>query len=1010
MTNNTNNKSKLDRPGPRLKTSACPIGMQDGHDKYATATLKTRTPVNIGTWNVRTLRPFDTKVNIELQHTLKCYKWNILGLAEMRYKGNGEMTTSEGHKIYYSGSDKHQYGVGFIINKANINCVINFKPISDRLALIRIQAKPFNITLIQVYAPTSSNHTEEETDEFYNKLQMALDHSNKHDIKIVLGDFNAKIGKDSLNNYGKVIGSSCNATTNENGQKLLDFITYNQMVAANTLGIHKPSRIHTWKSPDGKTSNQIDYILVSQRFRSAICTASTRAFPKADIYSDHNLVLMKFKVHLKKQKKETYKRIKYDLDKLRDPNIRGTYELLTQEKIQAILGNKDCLSDINRMIEEVNTAIADTAETILGKQKKINKPWITEEILNLCDIRRTLKPKRNTSEGRKQYNETNRQIKTSIKLLQEKWITEQCQYLDDCIATNNTKIAYNVVKKLTTEKVPRSQIILDRTGKELTEDKEVLDRWTEYCSDLYNYDVQGNNEILNNHNSNTNDEPPILRSEVEDAMKSLKLGKSPGTDNIPAELLIAAGGNIVDVYTIICNHIQNNEEWPTEWTKSIIITIPKKGNIKLCNNYRTLSLINHASKIMLRVILNRLKPQAEHVLAEEQAGFRKGRSTTEQIFNINLLHQKYNDHQLALYYVFIDFKKAFDRVWQKALWATMHKAGMSPKLIKVINNLYDSAMSSVLHNGKLGSWFKTTTGVRQGCLLSPTLFNIFLEEIMNDALENFEGLVNVSGRPINNLRFADDIAGIASSNSELQELVQRIHESSKKYGMEISQEKTKVMTNQYAQITQPIQIENKTLEEVKSFKYLGATISDEGSKPEIMSRIAQANNALAKLQPIWKSQTIRLETKLKLMKSLVHSIFLYGSETWTINKEIEKRITAFENKCYRRILNIKFQDKVSNERLHQMLDEAIGSRDQLMDIIKRRKLKWYGHVTRGNGLSKTILQGTVQGKRKQGRPKKTWMDNIKEWTGMNHNQIKSKASNRNQWKELVHSINGAPTT
>ena len=105
------------------------------------------------------------------------------------------------------------------------------------------------------------------------------------------------------------------------------------------------------------------------------------------------------------------------------------------------------------------------------------------------------------------------------------------------------------------------------------------------------------------------------------------------------------------------------------------------------------------------------------------------------------------------------------------------------------------------------------------------------------------------------------------------------------------------------------------------------------------------------------------------MKSLVHSIFLYGSETWTINKEIEKRITAFENKCYRRILNIKFQDKVSNERLHQMLDEAIGSRDQLMDIIKRRKLKWYGHVTRGNGLSKTILQGTVQGKRKQGRPK-----------------------------------------
>ena len=95
---------------------------------------------------------------------------------------------------------------------------------------------------------------------------------------------------------------------------------------------------------------------------------------------------------------------------------------------------------------------------------------------------------------------------------------------------------------------------------------------------------------------------------------------------------------------------------------SLIITLPKKGNLQLCQNYRTIRLISHSSKVMLKVIMNRLKPQAENVIAEEQAGFRAGRSTTEQIFNLRILCEKYLQHQQNLYHVFIDFRKAFDRV------------------------------------------------------------------------------------------------------------------------------------------------------------------------------------------------------------------------------------------------------------------------------------------------------------------------------------------------------------
>ena len=177
----------------------------------------------------------------------------------------------------------------------------------------------------------------------------------------------------------------------------------------------------------------------------------------------------------------------------------------------------------------------------------------------------------------------------------------------------------------------------------------------------------------------------------------------------------------------------------------LVITLPKKGNLQLCQNYKNISLICHPSKVMLKIILNRLQPKAEEIIAEEQAGFRAGRSTTEQIFNLRILCEKYLQHQQNLYHVFIDFKKAFDRVWHEALWATMRKNNINASIIRAIENLYDKAQGAVLFNGSTGE-FRTTVGVRQGCLLSLTLFNIFLEGIMCETLDDHEGSVSIRGR------------------------------------------------------------------------------------------------------------------------------------------------------------------------------------------------------------------------------------------------------------------------
>ena len=131
---------------------------------------------------------------------------------------------------------------------------------------------------------------------------------------------------------------------------------------------------------------------------------------------------------------------------------------------------------------------------------------------------------------------------------------------------------------------------------------------------------------------------------------------------------------------------------------------------------------------MLKILLNRLKPQAEWIIAEKQAGFRAGRSTTEQIFNLRIICERYLQHQQDLYHVFVDFKKAFDRIWHAALWATMNLYNINGNLIKLIQNLYNKATSAVYLNNSIGDWFRTTVGVGQGCLLSPTLFQLIPRE------------------------------------------------------------------------------------------------------------------------------------------------------------------------------------------------------------------------------------------------------------------------------------------
>ena len=194
----------------------------------------------------------------------------------------------------------------------------------------------------------------------------------------------------------------------------------------------------------------------------------------------------------------------------------------------------------------------------------------------------------------------------------------------------------------------------------------------------------------------------------------------------------------------------------------------------------------------------------------------------------------------------------------------MRKYNINASIIRAIENLCDKAQGSVLFNGSIREWFRTTVGVRQDFLLSQTLF---LERIMCETLDDHEEGVSIGGRLITNFRFSDDMVVNAEEEKEDGILVDRLDTTTTKYKMDIGPDKTKVTTNNPNVFQRGIKLKCQRLEEVENFKYLGAIISNEGAKPEILSRKAQTTAALSRLKIIWRDKNNSLASKVKLIRS-----------------------------------------------------------------------------------------------------------------------------------------------
>ena len=285
-------------------------------------------------------------------------------------------------------------------------------------------------------------------------------------------------------------------------------------------------------------------------------------------------------------------------------------------------------------------------------------------------------------------------------------------------------------------------------------------------------------------------------------------------------------------------------------------------------------------KVLGRIIIERVRNGVDRRLRKEQAGYRKGRGTTDQIFILRNIIEQVSEWQATLYLNFVDFEKAFDSIHRESLWVIMAKYGIPEKIVKMVRVFYDDFKCAVEDQGETCEWFDIKTGVKQGCNMSGFLFLIVMDWVMRRAVGSGEnGIRWKFTSKLDDLDFADDIALLSSTKQQIQDKTTRLDEEARRVGLKINGEKTKTMRIN-ARNQENIIINGQDIEDVEEFVYLGAKVCKEGGgMKDLKNRLSKARGAFNKLKKIWISNNISRKTKLRLYKTLVVPVLLYGSET-----------------------------------------------------------------------------------------------------------------------------------
>jgi exonuclease III len=1039
----------------------------------------TKRKIKFGTWNVRSLsgalsneeEMLDTTSKISrplntlpaLMDQMVRLDVDFMGVQETKLKGSGFIKQQE-VTLFYSGGlatskERMHAGVGILVRNKWVKDIEKIFYTSERMMWLNGCFDGEKMAVVVTYAPTDM-YAVEVKERYYIELEaLYISIPKEYKIKVILGDFNARIGEYMEDVWGKVRGRHVGGVSNDNGDLLLEFCGRNDLFISST-GFEKKN-YGTWTCPSNKLEYTIDFCLISLECKHLLVDAGVNRAPEC--WSDHFFVGMDIKFSVEVIKRIFRKKIrKLDYSALRAlPDLRVAVGKRVDECIQRIQNTGVTVTYpvcTNILMEACKEFIP-----FVSSSSKVNECWFNphDVIMNGLIVKRKMARDLylncKTVEARKKHKEINQEIVRRERVMENDFWLSKADDMQMCFDKNDAKGLHAATKILYGPTVGTAEGGLESAGIKLLDGvtlvstpAEVNARWLQHCKLLFNQDsvvsVDIEKYLSDPRIVNETLARPFEMRELLVAVKAMKYNKAPGNNglNIEVYALVESEWLLTVLLEVFNEALRTGVV--DKGLKDVIITLLfKKGSSLLCDNYRTLSLINHIGKVLEKMIQFRLGDYCEAIkcLPESQNGFRSDRSTVDAMFVSRLISTSAREKLISIFQCFVDLTKAYDKVNRSILWLILQRLGVPDNLIGLIKGLLDGSEAAIRIKGEIVGEFSLDMGLKQGSVFSPLLFNIFFGAIIDawqkrllgkgiplmfnlngdflslDALKRKIGIEHIT---ILDILFADDAKIIATSAEDLQVMLDIFVEITEAFGQEVSIKKTKVMVQPKrvlageeidAEIPISISIKGQVLENVVVFTYLGGQENVNGNLVDVVKyKLSKMSFAFTKLRKrVFSNRNIRLVTKLRIFDTVVITNGLYGCAIWNINQKQLEKLDSWKFRHLKKILGIKWQDYCSYVVLIERIRSLDIDIDTMEATIRRFQLNYLGHILRMKETRHPMIMLHAEialGKRSAGGQEMTYRQCIKNTlrlfsinVGKDFEALKNLAQNRALWRKVV---------
>lgn len=890
----------------------------------------------LGTWNINSIeyKSHGTKCNklhdpevVNYLNTLDC-----IGLLETHASQNTDISMP-GFYVFRKDRKKHSNawrssgGIAVLVRES-MRHIYKFDPVSDSDVIWvhiphRFSNMINNLYIAFVYIPPlNSSYGKVHGKDIMQKIEKQIEYFSMKGKVIVCGDLNARVGnsldlmqKESEphlpipndNIFETVFPrvSYDNVVVNQCGRWLIDVCVDNQMYILNGRTLGDLTGQFTCHTPRG--SSTVDYFLASSSLSQSIHSMKVNDLT---LFSDHCMLTLQLDIFRNQAYNDTETTTNY-AQTMFAPD-RFTWSATSKEKYQEAFSSTDIqqtLFNINAEIDktdilsllnnitDVMVMAGDKAKirrcfaSKRRKSHKINKKWYDRDCYVLLRELKSTKNvfNRNTRDDtlRIRFYKKYKEYKKVVKFKKRKYKENLTNMLND-VMDKDPQTAWKIIDELKNDSISSEKS--ERINRQdwynhfhnlLNNQKDQVDNTRK---NIIRAELTYYEQLKQSHNLDF----PITKEEIFGACQKLKNNKASAYDLIRNEMIKTAFPFLSSLLVRLFNNILSSGQFPAVWTDGIIIPVHKHGDCLEPNNYRGITLSSCLGKLFCHVLNNRIQNylESQSFLKPEQAGFRHNFRTSDHIFVLKTIVDKYVQNcknGSKLYACFIDLRKAFDTVWHEGLFFKLQKAGIDGNVYKLLKSMYTNAYSRVRCKHVLSNPIHMSKGVHQGNILSPILFNIFINDIGNRMYTNDAPLLHDS--KINHLLYADDLLLLSTSPHELQYNIDRVSEFCRDWGLSINIDKSKIMlfskSGRLKKETHPFIIGNKILEYVNQYKYLGVNISSTGKFLVAEKTLSlKASRALFSIKQSVFHNHIKPSVLMHVFDSLIKPIALYNSDIW----------------------------------------------------------------------------------------------------------------------------------